>query len=106
MKILVVDGQGGGVGKALISQLRSVVPQATVIAVGTNSIAASMICIARNTVVHLRSRVLFHLQTACSNIVILLTFSTRLPGSPRARNPYAAGRFRRNSSGSNSLAYH
>ena len=42
MKILVVDGQGGGVGKALISQLKSAMPQAVVIAVGTNSIAASM----------------------------------------------------------------
>ena len=42
MKILVVDGQGGGVGKALISRLKTVVPQVVVIAVGANCVAASM----------------------------------------------------------------
>jgi hypothetical protein len=42
MNVLVVDGQGGGVGKALIVQLKSTLPQVKVIAVGTNSIATSM----------------------------------------------------------------
>ena len=41
MNILVVDGQGGGVGKSLITRLKKVLPGAQIIAVGTNSIAAS-----------------------------------------------------------------
>ena len=42
MNILVIDGQGGGVGKALITQLKSVFPQCSIMAVGTNSIASSV----------------------------------------------------------------
>ena len=41
MNILVVDGQGGGVGKSLITRLKKVLPGVQIIAVGTNSIAAS-----------------------------------------------------------------
>lgn len=40
MKILVIDGQGGGIGKALVSSLKTKLPEAEVIAVGTNSRAA------------------------------------------------------------------
>ena len=42
MRILVIDGQGGGMGKALIAQLKLRLPQARILAVGTNSIAASV----------------------------------------------------------------
>ena len=37
MKILVRDGQGGGMGRAIVEQLRA----AEIVAVGTNSIASS-----------------------------------------------------------------
>lgn len=42
MKILVIDGQGGGMGKALIALLKTRLPDARILAVGTNSIAASV----------------------------------------------------------------
>lgn len=41
MKILVVDGQGGGIGKALVAAIKETKPDIEVIAVGTNSTAAS-----------------------------------------------------------------
>lgn len=41
MKILVIDGQGGGVGRGLIERLRARLPQAEVLAVGANAIATS-----------------------------------------------------------------
>ena len=39
--ILVVDGQGGGIGKAIIEKLRKESAPLTIIATGTNSIASS-----------------------------------------------------------------
>ena len=39
MRILVVDGQGGKMGRMLVEQLKSRIPGACVTAVGTNSIA-------------------------------------------------------------------
>lgn len=39
MEILVIDGQGGGLGKAVVAALRSHFPSAVINAVGTNSIA-------------------------------------------------------------------
>ena len=41
MKILVIDGQGGGLGKQLVAALSAECPQAQLTAVGTNSLAAS-----------------------------------------------------------------
>ena len=41
MKILVIDGQGGGLGKQLVAALSAQCPQAQLTAVGTNSLAAS-----------------------------------------------------------------
>ncbi len=41
MELLVIDGQGGGVGKALITQLRAAGCQARITAVGTNAMATS-----------------------------------------------------------------
>lgn len=40
MKVLIVDGQGGGIGCQLVSQIRKAVPEAEIIAVGTNALAA------------------------------------------------------------------
>lgn len=36
MKLLVIDGQGGGVGKALVAALKARMPSQPVIALGTN----------------------------------------------------------------------
>ena len=41
MYILVVDGQGGGVGRQLVQSLKSALPDSFVMAVGTNSSASS-----------------------------------------------------------------
>ncbi len=41
MKIIVIDGQGGKMGKAIIEQLKLTLPNYQVIALGTNSIATS-----------------------------------------------------------------
>nr|WP_122013611.1 DUF3842 family protein [Maliibacterium massiliense] len=44
MRIVVIDGQGGGIGRQVISQLRGALAQAEIIAVGTNAMAtASML---------------------------------------------------------------
>ena len=40
-KILIIDGQGGMLGKQLVEAVRRAVPGAEITAVGTNSIAAS-----------------------------------------------------------------
>ncbi len=39
MNILVIDGQGGGLGKAIVAAMKAHFPDAVVYAVGTNSIA-------------------------------------------------------------------
>ncbi len=39
MKILVIDGQGGRLGRRLLESLRKACPEAEITAVGTNSIA-------------------------------------------------------------------
>lgn len=41
MKILIIDGQGGGIGKALVEKLRERLPEAEILAVGANAIATS-----------------------------------------------------------------
>lgn len=41
MNILVIDGQGGKMGAALTEQIRKTVPDAALIAVGTNSTATA-----------------------------------------------------------------
>ncbi|MGN1250067.1 MAG: DUF3842 family protein [Candidatus Spyradocola sp.] len=44
MTILVIDGQGGNIGRALVREITEKLPDAELIAVGTNSIAtASML---------------------------------------------------------------
>ena len=39
MKITVIDGQGGGVGKRLVEGIRAALPDAEITAVGTNALA-------------------------------------------------------------------
>lgn len=41
MKILVIDAQGGGIGKQLVSAIKENVPDAVVTAVGTNTTATA-----------------------------------------------------------------
>ena len=41
MKILIIDAQGGGIGKLLPSAIRQAMPDSEITAVGTNSIATS-----------------------------------------------------------------
>lgn len=42
MNILVIDGQGGGIGKTLIEEIKKRFPNEQVSAVGTNALATSM----------------------------------------------------------------
>ncbi|MHC1786916.1 MAG: DUF3842 family protein [Christensenellales bacterium] len=39
MKILIIDGQGGGMGRAIVSALRSALPEQPLLALGTNVLA-------------------------------------------------------------------
>lgn len=39
MKLLIVDGQGGGIGRQLIEAIKSALPAAEIMAVGTNALA-------------------------------------------------------------------
>lgn len=41
LKILVIDGQGGKVGKSIVEQLKVALPNQSIIAIGTNSIATA-----------------------------------------------------------------
>jgi len=42
MRIAVIDGQGGGVGRALVAELRARLPQEhTILALGTNALATA-----------------------------------------------------------------
>ena len=41
MKIVIIDGQGGRLGKLLVSEVKTQLPQAEVYALGTNSIATA-----------------------------------------------------------------
>ena len=41
MNILIIDAQGGGIGRALVATVRQNIPDAEITAVGTNSVATS-----------------------------------------------------------------
>lgn len=41
MRVMVMDGQGGGIGKALVEALREKSPQMEIVAVGTNATATA-----------------------------------------------------------------
>ncbi len=41
MKILIIDAQGGGMGRMLVESLKRALPEQPVIAVGTNALATS-----------------------------------------------------------------
>ena len=41
MKILIIDAQGGGIGKQLIAEIKKNIPGVDITAVGTNTVATS-----------------------------------------------------------------
>lgn len=41
MKIMVIDGQGGRMGKSIVEQVRANFPEEEILAIGTNSIATA-----------------------------------------------------------------
>lgn len=41
MNVLVIDAQGGGIGKLLVGEIKKSIPGAVITAVGTNSVATS-----------------------------------------------------------------
>ncbi len=41
MKLLVIDGQGGGVGRALVQAIKAAAPEQPVLALGTNAAATA-----------------------------------------------------------------
>lgn len=41
LKIMIMDGQGGGVGRSLVEELHKAYPEAELIAVGTNAVATA-----------------------------------------------------------------
>ena len=41
MKVLIIDGQGGGLGRQLVAAVQQAVPEARITAVGTNSQATA-----------------------------------------------------------------
>ena len=41
MRIVVIDGQGGGIGRQLVARIRERLPESDIFAVGANSVATS-----------------------------------------------------------------
>ena len=41
MRVLVVDGQGGGIGRSIVERLKTELPEIELVVVGTNSAATS-----------------------------------------------------------------
>lgn len=41
MKVLIIDGQGGGVGRALVERIKAELPEQKLIALGTNALATA-----------------------------------------------------------------
>ncbi len=42
MRVAVIDGQGGGIGKLIVEKIRKALPETEIIALGTNALATSL----------------------------------------------------------------
>ncbi len=94
MKILVIDGQGGKMGAALTDQIKKNMPDAEVVAVGTNSLATSAMLRAVRTLPPRAKNPVVVNCTWADVIVgpIGIIFSKRALGRNHAEN--GGGRFR------------
>ena len=61
MRVLVIDGQGGRLGRKLVEEIRALCPQAEITAVGTNSMATEAM---------LRSDCADHLATGENAVIV------------------------------------
>lgn len=41
MKVLIIDGQGGGIGRQLVTEIKKALPETHITAVGTNTMATA-----------------------------------------------------------------
>lgn len=41
MKVLIIDGQGGGIGRQLVAEIKKALPETHITAVGTNTMATA-----------------------------------------------------------------
>lgn len=41
MKVLIIDGQGGGIGRQLVTEIKKALPETHIMAVGTNTMATA-----------------------------------------------------------------
>lgn len=65
MKLLVIDGQGGGVGRSLIQALKQAIPSQPVLALGTNATAtAAMLRAGANHAATGESAICYQCQSA------------------------------------------
>ena len=46
MHVLIIDAQGGGIGRQLVAAIRQTIPEAVITAVGTNSVATPVMATA------------------------------------------------------------
>ena len=49
MKIVVIDGQGGSIGREVIERVKAELPKATILAIGTNAMATETMLKSRPT---------------------------------------------------------
>ncbi len=65
MKLLVIDGQGGGVGRALVQAIKAAAPEPPVLALGTNAAAtAAMLRAGADQAATGESAICYQCQTA------------------------------------------
>ena len=76
MRIMVMDGQGGGVGRSLLEALKERFPEAELIAVGTNATATANMM--KEIPVQIYFHILKHPATVSFDFVLTITQSPTL----------------------------